>query len=108
AHVVFFCQRRGLGDCDGLRSASGYPFAGKLVGGSETPGAVHDDANAEAERFALAERANFAALGGEGALAEMHDSHVGGSGAAEVGSIQGLSAIVPHGGNDFSRGAPTL
>src|SRR5258707_11951181 len=47
------------------RGACGDAFTGKLVGGSETPGAVDDDANTEADGFALAERADFAALGCE-------------------------------------------
>src|SRR5258707_10377914 len=78
------------------RGACGDAFTGKLVGGSETPGAVDNDANAEADGFALAERADFAALGCEIALAKMHDAHICVGCAAKASDVERMSAIIPH------------
>src|SRR6266702_904333 len=58
---------------------------------------------ASADRFALGECANLSVLGGEVTLAQMHNTDVGVSSAAQPGRIKGVSAEIPHGHSSSSK-----
>ncbi len=62
-------QGRGFGDRNSLRGAGRDAIARQTIGGGEAPSAVREHANAEADRFALRQRADLTVLGGEVALA---------------------------------------
>ncbi len=91
-HVGFFGRERdifalrergGLGDRDGFGGAGLHAFARQPVGRGKSPRAAGDHANADAERFGFGERADFAVLGRNVAMANVHHAHVGvGSAAA--------------------------
>ena len=91
-HVRFFgrernifalCESGSLGDRDGFGGASLHAFVCQQVGRGESPRAAGDDANADAERLGFRERADFAVLGRNIAMANVHYADVGvGSAAA--------------------------
>jgi hypothetical protein len=80
-------ERRSFGDGDGLGSAGGDAFTSESIGGSETPSAVGEDADADADGFRLGESANRAIFGSEIALPLMHEASVGVSSTAEFGGV---------------------
>src|SRR5437899_1890217 len=91
-----FGKRGGFGDGNGLRRARRDAFTRQSIRGGEAPGAICQDPNAEADRFALGKRANLAVLCGEVALAQMHHADVSVGGAAQARGIKSVDAKVPH------------
>ena len=75
-------------DLDRLPSGDLDAFARQILGGGESPGAVSQDANADAQRLAVGHVPDLAVLGGEPALALVHDAAVGELHAARAAYIQ--------------------
>ena len=100
-HVCAFRERGGLRDGDRFGGASLHAFAGEAVGGSKSPSAARDHANADAERFGFDERADFAVFRADFALADVHDARVGVGGAAALGRLDRPVGPVLHHARGF-------
>ena len=94
--IFAFRESRGFGDGDRFRSAGLHAFASEAIRGSKSPGALGDDADADAERFGFGERANFAIFRGDVADANVHDARVGVGGAADFGGLEGPVSAILH------------
>ena len=75
-------------DLDRLRSGHLDALARQILGGGKSPGAVGQHANADAQRLAVGHVPDLAVLGGEPALALVHDAAVGELRAVPAAYIQ--------------------
>src|SRR5207302_5783791 len=81
-------------------------FLFQRITGGKTPGAIGDDAHANAQRFSVGNVAGLAILGGESTLTLIHNASVGIGCASLAGGIEGelgdnfhrelLISTVPH------------
>jgi len=95
-HVVALRGGGSFGNGDSLNRATLDAFTGEAIGGGEAPSTTGEHANSQADGFGLREGADFSVLGGEIALALVHDANVGVSCATEAGGFQRSGAEVPH------------
>ena len=95
-NVAVLGQRRGVRDVNRLGGAGLHAFTGQAVGGGKAPSPLGDDADADAQRFALAKRADFPVLGGEIAPPYVHHPRVGIGCAAPARGIKGGIGEVKH------------
>src|SRR5256885_16383217 len=79
-----------------FRSTSRNAFARQTIRGGKAPGTIRQNANAEADRFALCQRADLAVLCREVALAQMHHAHIAVRSAAQLGRIKSVCREIPH------------
>ena len=85
---MFLGEGAGASDVDGQRGRGFHARAGEIVGGGETPAAVGEHADSDADRFVARDLAGLAVLGAELAVAAFDQADVGVSDAGAQGRIE--------------------
>ncbi len=106
--VVFLGEGAGAGDVDGQRGRGFDAGAGEIVGSGETPAAIGQHADSDADRFVARNLAGLAVLGAELAVATFDEADVGVSDARAQGRIERFQRKLLHESRIAGRGEAGL
>ena len=95
-NVVFLGEGAGASDVDGERGRGFDAGAGEIVGGGETPAAIGEHADSDADRFVARNLAGLAVLGAELAIATFDEANVGVGDAGALGGIERFKRELLH------------